>query len=304
MISRIWQVGLFALLAAGVVRPLDVRARSSVVWAPIAVAALTGNRGVAVLSRTGEIWSVGPASKWEPKLEFRLNRAYSPADLAVTTSGTTDRLLVTSTGYTGSSRSGRLEMFTLGAASPQQWPNVQGMVLSGVSPDGNIAYVGDALRGELLTIDLARTDAKPEYVASLPSLKAKAIVGSVTVDRVNRQVFIADAAGSGNIYRLDQAAKKISLFAQGLNDPRALAVDAKGQRLLVADGLRRCVWAFPLRSVAIAKAGAPWLVHKEFREPNGIAAADDGTIWVGDAAAGRLFNFNAATQQLTRTIMR
>lgn len=144
-------------------------------------------------------------------------------------------------------------------------------------------YFGIARPAAIQKLDLSSR--KTAHLAELGRALNVQELGPLAVDRANSRIFIADAP-TGRILALALQGVKQSIFAHGLGEIRALAVDHKRNRLYAADVARHKIWQFDLN--ARSPAAKDFASGLPMKIPQALAVDSKGVVWVGDAGTHAL----------------
>lgn len=93
-----------------------------------------------------------------------------------------------------------------------------------------------------------------------------------------------DGAGTGTIWRI--TGRSTDLLADDIGHPNGIAISTDGRTAYVSDTLRRVVYRY-------RTDGETWSERKIFAtfpdgQPDGLALAEDGSVWLALALAGKL----------------
>ncbi len=153
-----------------------------------------------------------------------------------------------------------------------------------VSPKGDTLYL--ATQERLYAASLSKKKPRPRPIAEIDISSEP---GWMLFDEHGRRLLLTDSA-RGRLYlvQLGSGAPRVHLVADGLGWPASVQVDPNTQALYVADTKGRQIWR--LRCDA-ERCSAPQVFARsqEFVGPNRLAIGNDGTVWVADPAARKIF---------------
>ncbi len=170
-----------------------------------------------------------------------------------------------------------------------------------------LAASGDARKGKLYladaealyVADLSKKKPRPEV---LTKLDTSGELAWIRMDPRSGDLLLPDS-GSGRLYaiRVAQKPPRVELLAEGLGRPVDVAVDAQNGLLYVADAKGPQIWRLQCER---DRCGAPQVFtrSKEIMAPTrGLAVGPDGTLWVADPKARKIFALGP-DGQIRRTI--
>jgi len=157
------------------------------------------------------------------------------------------------------------------------------------------AYVATMKTAEIFKLDLRRPKTPPQPLARISEAT---VLGSLALDAKRQRLLVADVA-QGALFAVDLGTRKWQRLARDLGEPSALALDAGADQLFVTDASGRRVWVLDLAT----RDPKPRVVAKlrELEEPMGLTLASDGSLWVGDPGAGKVFQISR-DGRLLRTV--
>lgn len=150
-----------------------------------------------------------------------------------------------------------------------------------IDPRRQLAYIANARAPEIYTIDLRQPRAFPRLFARV---RGAGGLGPLALDERRQQLLVGDVI-HGAVHSVDIASRRAKTLARVSGEPSALAVDTGANHLYVADA----TGSLQVIRLDVSSPKATRLPVRGLREPRGVAAARDGTIWLGDADARALF---------------
>jgi hypothetical protein len=219
---------------------------------------------------------------------------YEGIDMQVATVGGVESIFVSQVPRSGS-LGARLVRFNLDGKEKGEWvfPPWKGRC-SGVAVDAQalVAYLV-SVQGEIFKLDLRKSKRPPEPLARISQATA---LGAVILDGKRRRLLVADAAVSA-LYAADMDNGSTARLAKNIGEISALAILGGKDQLILADISGRRLLVMDLAG----KEQKPRLFVKlkEFEEPMGLVPMGDGTLWVGDGRAGRLFQISGDGKLVT-----
>jgi pimeloyl-ACP methyl ester carboxylesterase len=168
-------------------------------------------------------------------------------------------------------------------------PGDQRFLAAAIAPDGQRVYLATGASGEIFSVDLAQGKKK----GRMPALLARAgDETSITVlfhHPTDGHIYAADGE-SGALYRTDPRDSDPALHrvAESLGWPTQIVADPRSERLFVADKHELRVWEMDCSTTGCSEPRV--FSHSEsFVSPEHLAWATDGTLWVGDDEAQKIF---------------
>lgn len=190
----------------------------------------------------------------------------------------------------------KIAQYSLDGRLVAQWVMPKGRVLSAgvaVDPKQHVAYIANARRPEIYTLELQESPARLRQFAGL---RDAGVLGPLILDERRHRLLVGDVV-NGAVYSIDLATRRVALLTALGGEPAALAIDGTGERLYVADAAGERIQMVLLQTGAVSTFAMP----SELREPRGLAVAPDGGVWVGDAETGTLLLLSD-TGALLRTV--
>lgn len=142
-----------------------------------------------------------------------------------------------------------------------------------------------ATKKELYIADLAQKKPEPR---PLIAMETSGQPGWMRFDPSHKRLLFPDN-GSGQLYLVDlrSGAPRVQLAATGLGAPTDVGIHAKTGTIYVADAKGRQIWR--LRCDGACSAPQVFARPSAFILPKRLAIADDGTVWVADPGARKIF---------------
>ena len=111
-------------------------------------------------------------------------------------------------------------------------------------------------------------------------------------DASSDRLYAADGK-EGTLYILDAAAEapQPRLVAEGLGWPTDIAHAPSG-RLYIADAKDKRIWTVDCPAAAGCSAPARFPTTAALLDPTSLTVSGDGTVWVGDLEAEKIFAFS------------
>jgi sugar lactone lactonase YvrE len=107
-------------------------------------------------------------------------------------------------------------------------------------------------------------------------------------DPLRKRLLLPDN-GSGRLYLVDlrRDTPHVQLAAAGLGAPSDVGIDAKTGMIYVADAKGKQIWR--LRCDGTCTAPQVFMRSPAFVLPSRLAVAGDGTVWIADPGARKIF---------------
>lgn len=251
---------------------------------PIAIAAERSG-GVVILDRDGGLYRFDPPSGRTRTVVSRMN-GFTPVDLTLASHGGETAVYVTQ--YRRGSDAAsilRLARYSLDGRGTGSWFSVSRDFFAGVAVRGEVAYLVGSLTREVTRVTVGGDRAKRRFLTGLP---ASGRPGPIALDPRSGAIFVGDIGefGRGAVYRTDVEGSQATRILGKLGQPLALAVDPGRDRLLILDAHRGVVRTLALSGDRLDPE--PLVVLEDWKEPAGLAVAESGTVWVGDAGLSTL----------------
>lgn len=165
-----------------------------------------------------------------------------------------------------------------------------------IDPRESKVYLATADR--LYVADLSRRKPRPE---PLVPLQTSDQVGWMQFDAKNKRLLLPDTE-LGRLYSIELGGKapEVQQIARDLGSPAQVKIDQKTGSLYIADSKGKKIWRLPCQQ---GRCGKPQVFARspEFTTPRYLAVAPDGSLWVGDPQARKIFAVGA-TGKIQRTI--
>lgn len=183
----------------------------------------------------------------------------------------------------------RTEMFPLSAANLgagkiklTRFEGGERFYAATVDPEAQKAYL--AAKNEIYVADVTQRSPKPE---PLLRVDTPGQLSDLKFDAANKRLLALDSR-AGRLYLVDLQTSPPTprLGIDGLGSPAESEVLAPG-RIYVSDVADRQIWEITCDASRCSKR--VFARSDAFRAPTQLALAPDGTVWVGDPEAGRLF---------------
>lgn len=128
-------------------------------------------------------------------------------------------------------------------------------------------------------------------------LEESASISSLHYDQTTDQLYATDGLGS-RLFAVDTKSPdpRPQVVAQSLGVPTRIAGGPTGERLYVADSEGLQVWSIDCAGVGECSTPEVFVRDEAFSNLSDLVVAPDGTVWVGDIEAQRIFGFNADGQ--------
>ena len=168
--------------------------------------------------------------------------------------------------------------------------------LSGIAVDAQKkkVYVASTQPPEIYTVDLAKS-ARGGFLVRAAGAPRTERAGPMVLDSRRGRLLFADPY-LGRVYAYDLASGRSEALLEKVGEVAALAFDATGDRLFLADANGQRILAADLS--AKSSAAKLFAQSKEFDEPLGLALDAAGGLWVGDRGGRKVFQFSNTGQQL------
>ena len=185
---------------------------------------------------------------------------------------------------------GFLKMYSVAGKEMHSWSAPGRWPFTGFAVDkSNVIYLayspGDTLTSVIEELNLEGKSTL-QYLIELHDTKAIDI-GPIAVDVQRNRLLAADHA-NGVLYQVKlnpkPSTKKLDIEG-GLVAPRALALDASGNRLFVAAG--KHIWTIQLDENPLQKDD--FASAQKFKSVSALAIEPNGKIWVADEDAGTIY---------------
>jgi pimeloyl-ACP methyl ester carboxylesterase len=166
---------------------------------------------------------------------------------------------------------------------PQELKSSIQFLAASADLEGGKLYL--ATKEELYVADLAQKKPEPR---PLIAIETSGQPGWMRFDPSRKRLLLPDN-GSGRLYLVDlrSGAPRVQLAAEGLGAPTDVGIDAKTGMIYVADAKGKQIWR--LRCDGACSAPQVLLRSSIFSLPSRLAVGDDGTIWVADLEARKIF---------------
>jgi DNA-binding beta-propeller fold protein YncE len=159
---------------------------------------------------------------------------------------------------------------------------------TGVVERDGVLYVADPGAPGLFLYD-----AKQERASQFGSVGDEALVSPVALALGPADTLFLVDSWQKNVYVLNRNGELRRLFAhEGLQRPSAVAFDAAGERVYVADSMAHHVLAYGLDGRLLQTIGSNGTADGEFNSPTHLAVERDGTLLVTDALNFRVQAFD------------
>ena len=122
-------------------------------------------------------------------------------------------------------------------------------------------------------------------------------VGSVAFDPTSEE---SEAAGPhGRLYRIDTHGV-VDVLADDVRLSNGLAVSPDSTTLYHADSLRRTIWAYDITSTEAPSRRTFVDTSNRVGLPDGLAVAEDGSVWAAMAEGGLVMGWDTAGRELAQ----
>lgn len=278
------QVLIFAFLAAA--SAAGTQAGVGGLSRPIAIAPLGGPGQVVVLESDGRLVSVS-TTKGEVHPLVGSFAPARPIDMA-TYSGDGGSWIFLTASRTSDKSARSPEMHAVLQIDPSgkvvaRWNVLGAGALSGVAtwPAGKAVFAATSQTGEIIKLQPG-SRSQPTRWTALDGVYA---LGPLAVDPERHTLWTADPI-QGALFAVDLETKRVRRIAAHLGQLLSLVVDEANDRLYMADASGRRIWSLDLKN----PEAKPTVFSDDsrFRQPAGVAIVD-GTVWVADRFAGKLF---------------
>jgi hypothetical protein len=282
---------LVATLCAATVGQHVSAARPS---GPIAIG-MTQSSAI-VLRSDGRVISFDTTGKRKPDETFRVPPDFAASDLAVgaTAKGPVICLLLNSKG-TGKLASFVLQLYPDGK---QVWAMLPSRgVYIGIALDAasRYAYVTNSTTNSVHQLEIGSESARAKQLI-IPY--GAEVLGAVSIDDRSGRLFVGDITGGLFVFRLGSGEELRRLRVQKASEIRAVAWHPTLRRLFVADASQE--------TVRVLDPDDPddtyEITHRAFRQPAGLSAAADGTMWGVDEGTQTLFQIVASQRVPARVL--
>lgn len=164
-----------------------------------------------------------------------------------------------------------------------------------------IIYCADGRGGAIFRLDLRAKKPAFSLLFRIPNVGT---LGPMAVDAQRKRLLLADLQKRQVLSvkldggTLDKPLVEILVDSGTIGTPAAMTLDALGNLLFVADGIRARVWMGDLRTAKLTLQ--PFAPKESFKEPTGVAVANDGSVWIADRGAHEIRQFAANGKPLRR----
>jgi len=277
----------------------QARQQSVLSWTPIAIAPLATFGGVAVLTRTGDVFAVGSLSSTPPSTSIGHIASGDPIDLGAGSLEGKDLIAVCSTAHTNADPGqAALTVFEVQAGKTMSqvarpMKTLGATTCSGVFVDGRsgTAFATDMFTGKVHSLSL-RSGGDGRVAGTFVSVP-NALGTSLTLDLGRPRFLVADEQNGGIIEVPMEGRSPARVVVTDLGDPRAVWVDQPRSRLLIADATFKKIWQVAIdRNTGALGHATVFSAEASFREPSGLAVDGSGTVWVGDPSAQVVYRFS------------
>lgn len=182
------------------------------------------------------------------------------------------------------------EMIALGTAAslagkikPAQFEGEQHFFCATGDSVTQKAYL--ATQNEIYIADLSKTRPRPELLLRIDAAEQ---LGRLLLDSARRRLLALDVR-AGRVYVIDLTAAppQAQLISDGLGAPVDLELHVDSGRLYVSDPQGKQIWEIACQGNQCSKR--VFVRSEALKAPADMAVSADGTLWVSDEAAGRLF---------------
>jgi hypothetical protein len=274
---------------------------------PIGMSALPSGALVFV-DRTRRVYSIEPGSD-QPVFRNCLVQIAQPEDtIGLSTHKASASVVLNrpeglkSSGYQTEVRTLTMTKEGLEIGHPLHVPGEQRFAAATVDLAGRKVFLATGASGEIFVADLEekKKERRPRLLVTAPDATALTVLFHSPDDR---QLYAADGA-AGFLYRLDPSATSPELkkIAENLGQPTMIAADSTEGRLYLGDSKGRQIWELECADAGCSQPRV-FARHDAFASPEQITRGVDGSLWVADRAAHKIFRLSASgdiVQQIDR----
>lgn len=178
------------------------------------------------------------------------------------------------------------EAFRARKVKPVRFAGEQRFIVA--TGDGASQKVYLATQNEIYVADLSKTPPQPEPFLRIDT---PGQLDRLLIDPTRQRLLALDAR-AGRLYLVDLTAPPLQprLAVEGLGGTFDLEVHADSGRIYVSHPQGKQIWQITCEGSQCNKR--IFVRSDAFQRPTAMAVSPDGTLWVSDVAAGRLFAFS------------
>jgi len=263
---------------------------------PIALSTRQGSEGI-VLQADGRAFAFDTSSGRIGDEVYRVPARYQAVDVA---GGVVNGQPVLC--FTLNVRSGKEQgsfVLQVGGAGQETWVWLPPRgVYVGVALDSvrGFAYVSNSTTNRIYRVRVGEKSS-PGVLATIGGAER---LGAITVDGQSGQLYASDM-GAQRLHSVDLrsgAVKTIPL--PGVEEVRAIVWHPPTRKLYIADSGNEVLWA--VNPAAATLQPDAFLRDKQVRQPAGLTAATDGSLWIADERARTIVQVSVPQKAVVRTV--